>query len=51
MQSRYRIEYWNFRTPKGIEKKAVVVTAGENERARLLRKAEQMEKRYGWKLL
>ncbi len=51
MQSKYRIEYWNFRTPKGIEKKAVCVIAGNNERQRLLTKAAQMEKTYGWKLL
>jgi hypothetical protein len=48
MQSKYRIEYWEFRTPKGVERKAVCVTAGGNERARLLKKAEQMAKNNGW---
>jgi hypothetical protein len=30
MQSKYRKEYWEFRTSKGVEKKAVCVIAGEN---------------------
>jgi hypothetical protein len=51
MQSKYRIEYWNFKTPEGIKKKAVCVVAGENERQRLLTKAAKMEKIYNWKLL
>jgi hypothetical protein len=50
MQSKYRIEYFPFLTPKGIEKKAVCVLAGGNERQKLLTKAAQMEKKYGWKL-
>jgi hypothetical protein len=48
---KYRSEWWNFKTPKGIEKKLVCVTAGEQERKRMLDKAEEMAKINGWKLL
>lgn len=48
---KYRMEYWLFKTPQGITKKAVCVVAGDNERQRLLEKAAKMEKMYNWKLL
>jgi len=50
-QSRYRREFWNFRTPSGVVRKCVCITAGANERARLIVKGEQMAKNNGWKLL
>lgn len=50
-RAKYRKEYFTFKTNKGFEKKAVVVLAGENERQKLLDKAAQMEKTFGWKLV
>jgi len=51
MQSKFRREFWKFKTQKGIETKCVCVRAGENERKRLLEKAARMEKENGWRLL
>lgn len=48
---KYRSEYWQFRTAKGVEKKLVCVLAGDNERARMINKAESLAKRNGWRLL
>jgi hypothetical protein len=48
---KYRSEYWHFKTDKGVEKKLVCVLAGENERKRMLIKAERLARQYGWKLL
>lgn len=51
MAARYRKELWNFKTQKGIEKKVVCVLAGDNERGRMLAKANQMATKNNWKLL
>lgn len=50
-QSKYRSEYWRFRTKKGIERKMVCIIAGELERQRMLTKARQLARTYGWTLL
>lgn len=48
---KYRFEYWSFQTPKGIEKKMVCIISGENERERMLKKAQEMARNYKWKML
>lgn len=50
-QSKYRKEWWRFRTSEGVKTKLVCILAGQNERGRLLEKAKQMEANNGWKLL
>jgi len=50
-KSKYRKEFWRFRTSGGIQTKCVCILAGENERRRLLEKAGEMERINGWKLL
>lgn len=50
-RKKYRQESFRFKTDKGYAQKPVVITAGDNERARLLEKAERMAKDNNWKLV
>jgi hypothetical protein len=50
-QRKYRSEFWRFRTAKGIERKMVCILAGDNERQRMLAKAQQIARTYQWRLL
>lgn len=49
-KKKYRQDAFLFKTPEGYKRKPVVILAGENERKRLLEKAERMAKKNNWKV-